>query len=691
MAKRDFLLEIGLEEMPARVVPGALAQLREKMAAYLAEVRVPYETLRAFATPRRLSVLVTGLAEKQDDLHQEIKGPARNIAVDENGAWTKAALGFARSQGVAPEELVFREVGGISYVFAVKDSPGRPVRELLEEGLPQIITGLHFPKQMRWGSETLRYIRPIRWLVALLDEDVVPVQVAGVTADRRTRGHRFLGETVLLSHPSEYEERLREQWVIADVDERRRLIVEQVEQLAREKGWTVPMDEDLLEEIVHLLEYPTVLYGSFDPAFLEIPAPVLITSMREHQRYFPVTDENGALLPYFVTVRNGDARHLDVVRKGNEKVLRARLSDARFFYEEDQKLPIDKAVSKLEQVVFHEGLGTMGDKLRRVRQIAGALAPRFGLDATGQQQLARAAEISKFDLVTQMVYEFPELEGIMGEVYARLAGEAETVSRAVFEHHLPRHAGDALPRSPVGTVLSLADKLDTLAGFFSLGLIPTGSQDPYALRRQANGVVQILVHGAYDLPVEELLATALEAYRERQGLPRPAETVIADLREFLFQRLKHLLQEEQIRHDCIEAVFASTRHGLAGMAERARLLHEQVKLEEMKATCEAFTRVKNLAVKATSAVVNPQLLKEAAERRLYETYRQTQAAWETAESTDVRRQLAVLSQLVEPVHQFFADVMVMVEDNAVRTNRLALLRQIADLTDQYADFTQLQL
>lgn len=690
MAKRDFLLEIGLEEMPARVVPGAVRQLREKMAAWLAEVRLPHETIRAFATPRRLAVLVTGLAEKQDDLHQEIKGPPRNIAVDDSGAWTKAALGFARSQGVSPDELVFRDVGGASYVFAVKDTPGRPARELLEEGLPQLIAGLHFPKQMRWGSETLRYIRPIRWLVALLDEEVVPVEVAGVASGRLTRGHRFLGETVSLRHPSEYEEKLREQWVIADVDERRRMIVEQVNALAQEKGWKVPMDEDLLEEIVHLLEYPTVLYGSFDPAYLAIPSPVLITSMREHQRYFPVTDDSGALLPYFVTVRNGDGRHLDVVRKGNEKVLRARLSDARFFYEEDQKLPIDKAVSKLEQVVFHEGLGTMGDKLRRVRQIAMALAPRFGLDEESRKHLSRAAEICKFDLVTQMVYEFPELEGIMGEVYAKLAGEAEAVSRAVFEHHLPRHAGDELPKTPVGTVLSLADKLDTLAGFFSLGLIPTGSQDPYALRRQANGVVQILVHGAYDIPVEDLLSTALAAYRERLGLPRPADTVMEELREFLFQRLKHLLQEEQVRHDCIEAVFASTRHGLAGMAERARLLHEEVAREAMKATCEAFTRVKNLAVKATEAAVDPRQLTEPAEIRLYETYRETRAAWETTTSTDARRQLAVLSQLTEPVHRFFADVMVMVEDDAVRTNRLALLRQIADLTDQYADFSQLQ-
>lgn len=691
MAKREFLLEIGLEEMPARVIPDAIRQLKEKTAAWLAASRLSYDAIRAFATPRRLAVWVSGLPNKQDDLRQEIKGPAKNIAVDETGAWTKAALGFARSQGVSPDALVFRDVGGHSYVFAVKDSPGRPVKELLEEGLPDLVTGLHFPKHMRWGSQTLRYIRPIRWLVALLDEEVVPVHIAGVTSDRRTRGHRFLGDTIALRHPSEYVQRLQEQWVIADVDERRQMIVDQVNNLAREKGWTVPMDGDLLEEIVHLVEYPTVLYGAFDSAFLEIPSPVLITSMREHQRYFPVTDGEGRLLPYFVTVRNGDDRHLDVVRKGNEKVLRARLSDARFFYEEDQKLPIDQAVSKLEQVVFHEGLGTMGDKLRRVRNIAMALAPLFGLDPQSQQQLSRAAEICKFDLVTQMVYEFPELEGIMGQVYARLAGENEAVSQAVFEHHLPRHAGDALPSSPVGTVLSLADKLDTLIGFFSLGLIPTGSQDPYALRRQANGVVQILVHGAYDLTVEELLKTALAAYQERQGLERPAETLLEDLREFLFQRLKHLLQEEHVRHDCIDAVFASTRHGLAGMAQRARLLHEQVAREEMKSTWEAFTRVKNLAAKAVHAAINPERLTEAAEKRLYETYRKAVDAWEATAASDVAGQLAVLSELAEPIHQFFADVMVMVDDEAVRANRLALLRQIADFTDRYADFTQLQV
>src|SRR5690606_35537571 len=328
MAKREFRLEIGLEEMPARVIPDAIRQVKEKTAAWLAASRLAYDAIRAFATARRLAVWVSGLANKQDDLRQEIKGPAKNIAVDETGAWTKAALGFARSQGVSPDALVFRDVGGHSYVFAVKDSPGRPVKELLEEGLPDLVTGLHFPKHMRWGSQTLRYIRPIRWLVALLDEEVVPVHIAGVTSDRRTRGHRFLGDTIALRHPSEYVQRLQEQWVIADVDERRQMIVDQVNNLAREKGWTVPMDGDLLEEIVHLVEYPTVLYGAFDSAFLEIPSPVLITSMREHQRYFPVTDGEGRLLPYFVTVRNGDDRHLDVVRKGNEKVLRARLPDA---------------------------------------------------------------------------------------------------------------------------------------------------------------------------------------------------------------------------------------------------------------------------------------------------------------------------------------------------------------------------
>jgi glycyl-tRNA synthetase beta chain len=691
MGKQDFLLEIGMEEMPAGVIPGAIRQLEEKMASWLAEQRIAYGGLERFATPRRLAILVRDIAEKQEDLHQEIKGPARAIAVDEAGAWTKAALGFARSQGVAPEQLVFREVGGASYVFAIKDTPGLKTKQLLMEALPGLITGLHFPKQMRWGEEKLRYIRPIRWLVALLGDEVIPVEVAGVPSDRVTRGHRFLGQPVSLRHAAEYAERLKEQRVIASAEERRTLILEQVERLKREKGWMIPIDEDLLEEIVHLVEFPTVLYGSFDPAFLALPAEVLITSMREHQRYFPVTEASGRLLPYFVTVRNGDDRHLDVVRKGNEKVLRARLSDARFFFEEDQKMPIDKAVSRLEQVIFQEGLGTIGDKLRRLRHIALALAPHFGIGEKSLSHLVRAAEICKFDLVTQMVYEFPELEGVMGRVYARLAGEADEVAEAVFEHHLPRHAGDLLPTQPIATVLSLADKLDTLVGFFSLGMIPTGSQDPYALRRQANGVVQMLVGGAAALTVEELLQPVFEAYQEHQGLSRPAGQLVEELRDFLFQRLKYLLQEERVRHDCIEAVFASTQHVLAVMAERARVLNEMVERAESKAIFEAFTRVNNLAGKAKDAVLIAHQLTEKAEQRLYETWQKVRDEWGTIAPMDARKQLSVLAELAEPIHHFFQEVMVMVEDEEVRANRLALLKRIRDLTSQYADFSKLMI
>lgn len=686
MSKRDLLLEVGLEEMPARFVAQAAAQLKEKVEKWLAQERIPYDQITALETPRRFALLINGLAEKQPDRNEEAKGPARKIAQDEQGNWSKAAQGFARSNGVDVEELYFKDVNGVDYVHARKSEAGKETKVLLPQ-LGDVITGMNFPKNMRWGANDLKYVRPIRWLVALFGEELIPLEIAGVQSGRTTRGHRFLGTDVELSHPGEYVSKLAEQHVVVNSDERRAAIVEQIHRMEQEKGWKIPMDEGLLDEVVHLVEYPTALYGTFEEEFLTIPREVLVTSMREHQRYFPVENADGQLLNHFVTVRNGDSRALENVAKGNEKVLRARLSDARFFYVEDQKLPIDSCLKRLETIVFHEELGTIGDKVRRVRKTAAQIATKLAVAPAEAQQVDRIAEIAKFDLVTNMVGEFPELQGIMGEDYARKAGESEVVARGVFEHYLPRFAGDQLPQSAQGAIVSLADKLDTIIGCFSIGIVPTGSQDPYGLRRMAAAIVTILVERNWQLPLGELWDAALEAYAAQGVNKRSVEEVKKDLVDFFALRLKNVLQDNGVRYDVIDAVLSAELNRVPDVLAKAKALMAAVSAEELKGIVEQFNRVNNLAQKAEADSVEETLFAEEVERSLYEAYQSVQN--EVSGLADQEKVLATLATLREPIKAFFDQVMVMADDQAVRANRLGLLLRLSRLIFGYADFAKL--
>ncbi|AJY76332.1 glycine--tRNA ligase subunit beta [Paenibacillus beijingensis] len=691
MAK-DLLFEIGLEEVPARFVRGAMNQLEEKTVKWLEASRIAFGEVEAYATPRRIAVLVKEVAEKQADVNEEVKGPSRKIALDAEGNWSKAALGFARSQGVQPEQLFFKELAGVEYVYANKSSVGTETAGVLSEGLTSILTGMTFPKNMRWGAYDLRFVRPIRWLVALFGSEVIPIEITGVKSGNVSRGHRFLGEEAAIEEPSAYVEALRAQHVIADVAERERLIVEGIESLAKERGWEIAVKEDLLEEVLFLVEYPSVLTGSFDPSFLAIPQEVLITSMREHQRYFPVLNAEGELQPHFVTVRNGDRTSIDVVAKGNEKVLRARLSDAKFFYAEDQKLAIGDALAKLENIVYHEELGTVADKVRRVRELAGRLAELLKADSQTAADADRASEIAKFDLVTQMVYEFPELQGIMGEDYARKAGEREAVAKAIFEHYQPRFSGDRAPASLPGAIVSLADKLDTIAGCFSIGIIPTGSQDPYALRRQAAGIVQIIL--AHGLPVElgQLFDLALHIHTER-GLKRNAEEIRKELYEFFALRVRNVLSEQGIRYDVIDAVMAAGYDDLKLTVERSAVLVALVtgaQKEEFKSVVDAFTRVANLAAKSEGGDADPAKFEAEAEHLLYDAWSEVHSAFAAALAAgDVAGALAKLATLKEPINGYFDAVMVMAPEEAVRRNRLATLSLIAGDVAAIADFSKL--
>lgn len=688
MAK-DLLFEIGLEEMPARFIRAAVEQLKERTSKWLGDSVISYDSIDSYATPRRLAVLVKGVAEKQEDVHEEVKGPSRKIALDESGNWSKAALGFARSQGVDPDQFTFRELSGTEYIYVSKSREGVETKSLLSEGLLGILHAMNFPKNMRWGSYDFKFVRPIRWMVALFGSEIIDLEIAGVKSGNVTRGHRFLGQDTVIASPGEYVEALRAQHVIADIEEREAMITSQIADLAKEQSWNIAVKEDLLEEVLFLVETPTVLFGKFEESFLNIPQEVLITSMREHQRYFPVLNTDGALLPFFVTVRNGDNRSLDLIARGNEKVLRARLSDAKFFYEEDQKLAIKDALSKLESIVFHEELGTVGDKVRRIRRNSEKLTALLGADSGTVEAVSRTAEICKFDLVTQMVYEFPELQGVMGEDYARKAGESDAVARAIFEHYQPRFAGDDVPASQVGSIVSIADKLDTIAGCFSIGIIPTGSQDPYGLRRQAAGIVQIILEHQLEVQLSQLFELAIETHAHFHELKRSKEEMMKDLLEFFGLRVRKTLSDH-CRYDVVDAVMGAGYDDVVSVVSRGNGLMEAVERPEFKTVCEAFGRVSNLASKASAVKVRSDLLHDPAEAKLYQKLTEiTPEFRRQLEGKDASGALTSLSSLQEAINAFFDGVMVMTEDEQIRMNRLALLSAIDQELKQFADFGKL--
>ncbi|MGI6647801.1 MAG: glycine--tRNA ligase subunit beta [Bacillota bacterium] len=690
---RTLLLEIGTEEIPARFMKSALAQLKELAEKTLLEERIDYTEAMAYGTPRRLALIIKGVAEEQQEKVEEVKGPAKKAAFDAAGLPTKAAQGFARSQGVAVDKLEIRTTPAGEYLFAIKQIQGRPTVEVLIEKLPELITSLSFPKPMRWGYGEMRFARPIHWLVALYGQEVVPFTLAGLTSGRITYGHRFLGQgAITLAEAEDYLPRLEENFVIADQEKRRSLIWQQIQELARQEGGRVEPDEELLEEVTHLLEYPTALCGCFADHYLELPEEVLITPMREHQRYFPVRNEAGQLLSKFITVRNGTADHLEIVREGNEKVLRARLADARFFFEEDLKVPLEQNIEKLGKIVFQESLGMVSDKVQRIRALAGYLAQQLAWPAERLAELDRAALLAKTDLVTNMVYEFPELQGIMGAEYARRGGEPAEVAQAIFEHYLPRQAGDILPATELGMVVSLADKFDTITGCFAVGIQPTGSQDPYALRRQALGICRIMLDRDLEISLSTLIEKAYRLYTEagQVRLKLTQEQVTQEILEFFKQRLRNILSDRGIAYDVLEAVLAVGFDNLPDLKRRADGVQAFRQRTEFADLITAYTRANNLARHADTDLVDESKFVEPVEGRLFGVLVRARAeVQEALQQKDISRALESVATLREPIGEFFEGVMVMVEDQAIRQNRLGLLKLVSNLAAKIADFSRL--
>ena len=689
-----FVLEIGSEELPWHDVLTAIDHLKGAAPALLADLRLTYDMVYVTGTPRRQTVIVEGLAPRQPDLREEKRGPAAKIAFDDEGRPTKAAQGFARGQGIDPVDLIRWEVKGTEYVFALKETPGRPAAEVLAEALPGLIKGIGFGRSMRWlpsaqvGSAlaATTYSRPIRWLVALLGTAVVPFEYAGLSSGRVSRGLRPAGSPEFeIAAADAYRQTLAEQGILLDLEARRDTIKDQLTALAATVGGTPLVDETLLDEVTNLVEQPTPFLGAFDAQHLSIPAPVLITVMKKHQRYFPILAADGSLLPHFIGVRNGGTEHLDTVRAGNEGVLLARYADAAFFLQADTERPLADFLPRLDTLTFQQDLGSMLDKTGRLEQLAPQIADTLGLSATEKETVIRAAHLCKADLATQMVVEFTNLQGTMGEEYARRSGESEAISAAIREHYLPTSSGDALPKSAPGLALSLANRLDSLAGLIGLGLAPTGSADPFALRRQALGLVTILLEKGIDFEVRGWLAQAATLMPVEIGAER-----LSEAGDFVQRRLEGVLRERNLAHDVVQAVLAERGGNPAQALAAAKDLSAAIATEGWSDLLHAYARcvrlVRNLE---TTFALDPDRLTEPAEIALHVAYQQVHVRL----NGDVPLAdclSAIRDHLIAPINTFFDEVLVMVDDEAVKHNRLALLQHIRDLTKGYADFSELQ-
>lgn len=668
-----LLLEIGVEELPSRFGQTTLDQIENNLSKLLKEERINFDNIEKYATPRRLTFVIKNLADKATDLEEEVKGPAKKIAVDADGNFTKPALGFMKSKGLDPENVYFKQLGNAEYLFGTIKQEGKHTSEVLKNIVPEAIKNVTFPKAMRWGGKNMRFARPIRWMVALLNNEVLDIDLEGIKSSNITRGHRFLGEKEFeVNSVEEYFEKLDKNFVVLDQHKRKEMIREQAIEVAKSLGGEVELDEDLLEEITFLVEYPTAFYGEFDEEYVKLPKEVVTTPMKEHQRYFPVL-KDGKLLPNFIAVRNGDSNRIDLVKAGNEKVLRARLADALFFYHEDTKKPLESFVDKLQTVVFQAKLGTVYDKTLRIEKLSQVILNELNMTESKENTL-RAAKLCKADLVTNMVFEFTELQGIMGRDYAQVSGENEEVCQGIFEHYLPRFAGDILPETNTGIALSIADKLDSIAGFFAIGIKPSGSQDPYALRRQALGILSILLDRKLSVNLNNLINAALDNY---SNLEFNKEEVASQIVEFFVERVKNLFKDLGIRYDVIDAVLNNNLDDISDIHTRALELNRWLQKDELVEMLTAFNRVSTLAEKATTDIVKEDLLKEDAEIKLYNGFKEIKSNVESLlldkKYNEALDAFATLRPLVD---NLFDNVMVMDKDEAIKENRLALLKQI---------------
>lgn len=683
----DLLLEIGTEEIPAGFMTPAMENMSAIAVKMLAANHIGHGDISTVGTPRRLVLHVRELAESQKMQSREVMGPSRQAAFDEKGSPTKACEGFARAQGVEIGSLSVKQTPKGEYVFAVREEGGRQTKEILPEMIPELISSIPFPKSMRWDDKAVRFARPIRWLLAIYDGEVVPFEYAGLSSSNLSRGHRFLAPgSFTVADPENYFRRIRGAKVVVDHNLRKKMIAEALAREAEANGGKLLDDPELLDTVNFLVEFPAVTCGRFDEEYLKLPPDVLITSMRSHQKYFSVVDESGALKPLFLTVNNIVTDDMDILRRGNERVLSARLADARFFYLEDLKEALSDKVEELRKVVYQEKLGTSYEKVTRFSALASYLSEQYGLGDT--ESVKRAAMLSKADLVTEMVGEFPDLQGIIGKYYARATGETDVVSNAIYEHYLPRFAGDDLPDSGEGMAVSLADKMDTIVGSFGIGNKPTGSEDPYGLRRFTLGIINIIFARNLEIDLPDFIGRAVDELAGK--IDNSPEEVKAGVLEFFRARLQNLLVQEGNRYDLVDAVISSGTDNLIDLRQRLVAVDEFRSRDEFEPLTIAFKRVMNIIPEGFEGEVKSGLFEEEAEKALYNIYKEKEKGIRDLKSKRSYRDVLVeLSSIRPVVDRFFDDVMVMVEDASLRDNRLALMSGLASLFAEVADFTKI--
>ncbi|MEA2087827.1 MAG: glycine--tRNA ligase subunit beta [Candidatus Caldatribacteriota bacterium] len=690
----NVILEIGTEEIPAQYMENALKDLNRLAQRYLEESRINYKKIKVYGTPRRLILSIFHINEKQEDIFLKIKGPAYSIAYNKDSKPQKPALKFAQSQGVNIEDLIIEDTEKGKYIFASKSMIGQPTIDILSQVFPKIIKSMQFPKSMRWGERSLRFIRPVRWILALYGKEIIKFNLNGLDSENITYGHRLLApQKIKISSIQEYFKKLEKSYVIVDPKIRENIVKTDIKQIIKEIDGKKIINEKQLKEIVYLVEYPNAILGKYDKKYLELPKDVLTVVMEKHQKYFPVFKNKDELLPLFIVIINNSKKHASKIREGNENVLRARLEDAKFFYREDQKVPLEKKVDKLKNVIFKENLGSLFDKTERLELLCDYIADVLQVEQKAKKDLLRAAHLCKADLVTEMVKEFPELQGIMGKEYAILSGERKEAAEAIFEHYLPRFSGDRLPQTKCGMILGIADKVDSIIGCFVMGLTPTGSQDPYGLRRQSRGKIAIILKNNLKISLKDIIQKSLFLYKESSSieLKIDEDKIISQILNYLKQRVKNIFLEEGIRYDVIDAVLTVDSDGdVVDIKHRIKTIEELYNQPIFRKILNSSSRVLNLSKNNEENEVNRLLLKEKAELNLFHNYESIYPRTkEFISNREYKKVFKLLGDLCEPVDEFFDQVLVMDKDKEIRKNRVALIKKIGILFNQVADLSKI--